>query len=109
MAVQQATDPEQNSRSRLKMSIIDNQMALEIAKDKAKQQINCQHEFKTRHIELLDMDIEICSKCDINKNTYELLLSFPCFGKYQWYYQWYKQKCWFCNLSLLCKAKKEQK
>jgi hypothetical protein len=84
------------------MTIIDNQMAEEIAKDQAKEQLKCKHQFEIRHIELLDMDVSICAKCDINEKAYELMKTMPCFNQYHWY----KLKCWQCPLSILCQSNK---
>jgi hypothetical protein len=83
------------------MNFIDNQQAQELAKEEAKEQIKCQHQFETRHIELLDEDLQICSKCDINKKLYDLSLSTPCFGRHRRF----KLKCWQCPLELLCQVK----
>lgn len=80
-------------------------MAKEIAEEEAKQQVACKHQFEVRHIELLDEDIEICSKCDVNKKLYDLSLSTLCFGQYYWY----SKKCWVCNLYMLCKFKREKR
>ena len=83
------------------MGIIDNNMAREIAKEEAKQQLSCKHQFETRHIELLDEDVEICKDCDINKKLYLLMQSTPCFGQHHWY----SKKCWQCPCELLCEVK----
>lgn len=83
-------------------TIINQQQAKEIAKKEALKQIQCNHVFESRHIELLDLDVQICSKCDINKNTYLLAQEKICFGQYCWY----KPNCWTCPIDLLCQAKK---
>lgn len=87
------------------MTIIDNQMVEEMAIEEAKKQLQCKHVFETRHVELLDEDVEICKKCDINKRTVLLMQSIWCFE----HYYWYRLKCWECPLSIHCKIQKGKK
>jgi len=86
------------------MAIIDNQMATDIAREEAKQQLKCTHQFETRHIEILDEDVSICVKCSINEKTYHLMQSTVCFKQYHWY----KLKCWQCPLEILCQTNKKE-
>jgi hypothetical protein len=87
------------------MSIIDDRMARSIAKEEAKIQIGCNHNFQTRHIELLNTNVEICVKCDINRQTYLYMRSVFCFGQHHWY----RLKCWQCSFEMLCQVSKEAK
>lgn len=84
------------------MGIIDNQQAKEIAYQDAKKQVSCTHAFEVLHIEILNEDVELCSKCGLLKEHFLLSLSIPCFGQNCWY----RKKCWVCQLCLLCKAQK---